>query len=94
MLVSLACSAADRMHRLPLELQLTKLANYSDHANPAVTRILFTPNDMLARQYVAWLSGLTMHGSVGLPCVEQALRSAIGKSTSSALQLPQASIAW
>eukprot|EP00195_Chlamydomonas_chlamydogama_P017271 CAMPEP_0202902448 /NCGR_PEP_ID=MMETSP1392-20130828/16857_1 /ASSEMBLY_ACC=CAM_ASM_000868 /TAXON_ID=225041 /ORGANISM="Chlamydomonas chlamydogama, Strain SAG 11-48b" /LENGTH=439 /DNA_ID=CAMNT_0049589209 /DNA_START=61 /DNA_END=1376 /DNA_ORIENTATION=+ len=32
--------------------QLTKLATFTDDANPAVTRILFTPNDMLARSYV------------------------------------------
>ncbi|KAG2501988.1 hypothetical protein HYH03_000484 [Edaphochlamys debaryana] len=31
---------------------LTRLANLSDHENPAVTRILFTPNDMLARNFV------------------------------------------
>ncbi|GFR43405.1 hypothetical protein Agub_g4485 [Astrephomene gubernaculifera] len=31
---------------------LTRLANFSDHENPAVTRILFTPNDMLARKFV------------------------------------------
>lgn len=30
--------------------QLTKLATFTDHPNPAVTRILFTPNDMLARR--------------------------------------------
>ncbi|GIL88575.1 hypothetical protein Vretimale_15306 [Volvox reticuliferus] len=31
---------------------LTRLANLSDHENPAVTRILFTQNDMLARRFV------------------------------------------
>ncbi|KXZ51996.1 hypothetical protein GPECTOR_10g1018 [Gonium pectorale] len=31
---------------------LTRLANFSDHENPAVTRILFSPNDMLARTFV------------------------------------------
>ncbi|PNW82164.1 hypothetical protein CHLRE_06g276700v5 [Chlamydomonas reinhardtii] len=31
---------------------LTRLANMSDHENPAVTRILFSPNDMLARKFV------------------------------------------
>ena len=31
-------------------LQLTKLATFSDDPNPAVTRILFTPNDMVARR--------------------------------------------
>lgn len=31
--------------------QLTKLATFTDHPNPAVTRILFTPNDMLGRRY-------------------------------------------
>ncbi|EFJ52855.1 hypothetical protein VOLCADRAFT_55680, partial [Volvox carteri f. nagariensis] len=35
-----------------LRLQLTVLANFSDHENPAVTRILFSPNDMLARGFV------------------------------------------
>ena len=29
--------------------QLLKLATYSDHPTPAVTRIVFTPNDMKAR---------------------------------------------
>ena len=29
--------------------QLLKLATFSDHPNPAVTRIVFTPNDMKAR---------------------------------------------
>jgi ureidoglycolate amidohydrolase len=29
--------------------QLTKLARFSDHPNPAVTRILFTENDLRAR---------------------------------------------
>ena len=43
--------------------QLTKLATYTDHANPAVTRILFTPNDMSGRAYVKELmseAGLTI----------------------------------
>lgn len=43
--------------------QLTKLATFTDHPNPAVTRILFTPNDMLARSYVKELmaaAGLTI----------------------------------
>lgn len=35
-----------------LFLQLTKLATYTDDPNPFVTRILFTPNDMLGRRYV------------------------------------------
>jgi hypothetical protein len=30
--------------------QLTRLATFSDHPNPNVTRILFTPNDMLGRE--------------------------------------------
>lgn len=29
--------------------QLLRLATFSDHSNPAVTRIVFTPNDMKAR---------------------------------------------
>ena len=29
--------------------QLLKLATFSDHPNPSVTRIVFTPNDMKAR---------------------------------------------
>ncbi len=33
-------------------VQLTELAKFTDHLNPAVTRILFTPNDMLAREYI------------------------------------------
>ena len=43
--------------------QLTKLATFSDHANPSVTRILFTPNDMHGRAYVKELmseAGLTI----------------------------------
>jgi hypothetical protein len=36
----------------PTRPQLTELAKFSDHPNPAVTRILFTPNDMLARAYI------------------------------------------
>jgi len=33
------------------DVQLKRLATFSDHPNPAVTRILFTPNDMTARRY-------------------------------------------
>jgi ureidoglycolate amidohydrolase len=36
----------------PPHAQLTDLAKFTDHPNPAVTRILFTPNDMLARGYI------------------------------------------
>lgn len=35
--------------------QLTHLATFSDHPNPAVTRLVFTPNDLLARSYVKQL---------------------------------------
>ena len=51
----LRCGIAQAMRELtalcgllPLP-QLTELAKFTDHPNPAVTRILFTPNDMLAR---------------------------------------------
>eukprot|EP00798_Chlamydomonas_sp_ICE-L_P014523 gene14524-20554_t len=47
--------------------QLTKLATFTDHPNPAVTRILFTPNDMLGRGYVKELmtdAGLTIREDV------------------------------
>lgn len=43
--------------------QLTYLATFSDHPNPAVTRLVFTPNDLLARSYVKQLmtdAGLTI----------------------------------
>ncbi|KAK9833438.1 hypothetical protein WJX81_005498 [Elliptochloris bilobata] len=43
--------------------QLLKLATFSDVPNPAVTRIVFTPNDMKARAYVKdlmQLAGLTL----------------------------------
>ncbi|KAL6753210.1 N-carbamyl-L-amino acid amidohydrolase [Haematococcus lacustris] len=49
--------------------QLTRLATFTDDPNPAVTRILFTPMDMLARSYVKELmqdSGLSVReDSVG-----------------------------
>jgi len=43
--------------------QLTKLAEFTDDPNPAVTRVLFTKQDMLARSYVKELmreAGLTV----------------------------------
>ena len=44
-------SQIDPHHTTQLcRLQLLKLATYTDDPNPAVTRILFTHNDMLARR--------------------------------------------
>ncbi|KAL4515440.1 hypothetical protein Ndes2437B_g06880 [Nannochloris sp. 'desiccata'] len=53
--------------------QLTHLAKFSDDPNPAVTRILFTVNDIRARTYVKQL----MHNA-GLIVTEDALGSIFG----------------
>lgn len=42
-------------------LQLLHLATFSDDPNPAVTRLVFSENDMHARKYVVSSDGVLAH---------------------------------
>ncbi|KAM7279843.1 hypothetical protein ACFE04_006977 [Oxalis oulophora] len=79
----IAASSLSSVDALTLQKQIDDLATFSDAPSPAVTRILYSHNDVIARRYVKNLMGLA-----ALSVREDAVGNIFGRWDGSEPELP------